>query len=166
MDIKVIMKEDVELYWKARLNALKEYPISFGGSYEETVLTPIEQVKESLSTTEDNYILGAFTDEDIIGIVGLRREQLKKLKHKATIWGMYVSQDKQNLGIGRKLLSEVIQRSKTINGLEQLNLYVSAINKPAKRLYSSFGFKTYGLEKKALKIDDKYYDEELMVLYL
>ena len=50
--------------------------------------------------------------------------------------------------------------------VEDLCLTVVASNAAARRLYSSVGFKEYGLERRALKIDDKYYDEVLMALPL
>jgi RimJ/RimL family protein N-acetyltransferase len=39
-------------------------------------------------------------------------------------------------------------------------------NKAAHNLYLSLGFESYGLEPKALKIDNRYYDDELMFLIL
>ena len=50
--------------------------------------------------------------------------------------------------------------------VEDLCLTVVASNAAARRLYSSVGFKEYGLERRALKIDGKYYDEVLMALPL
>ena len=53
-----------------------------------------------------------------------------------------------------------------MEGLEQINLCVVSDNIKAKKLYKSFGFLTYGTEQKAMKIDNRYLDEYLMVLYL
>jgi RimJ/RimL family protein N-acetyltransferase len=39
-------------------------------------------------------------------------------------------------------------------------------NDPAKRLYSSLGFKVFGKDKRAIKLDNAYFDEDLMVLFL
>jgi len=39
-------------------------------------------------------------------------------------------------------------------------------NKNAKKLYESIGFEIYGLEKRALKYNGIYYDEELMTFWL
>lgn len=49
--------------------------------------------------------------------------------------------------------------------LEQLNLGVVSTNEPAKRLYESMGFKTYGIEKRAIKMNGVYNDDEHMVLF-
>jgi RimJ/RimL family protein N-acetyltransferase len=45
-------------------------------------------------------------------------------------------------------------------------LTVVASNVAARRLYSAAGFEEYGLERRALKVGDEYYDEVLMVLPL
>jgi RimJ/RimL family protein N-acetyltransferase len=50
-------------------------------------------------------------------------------------------------------------------GMEQVALAVSSQNAGARGLYESLGFEMYGCEKRALKIGDRYVDEELMVLY-
>jgi RimJ/RimL family protein N-acetyltransferase len=47
-----------------------------------------------------------------------------------------------------------------------MNLTVVSDNHPAKRLYESLGFETYGVERRALKYNGQYYDEDLMVLWL
>ena len=47
-----------------------------------------------------------------------------------------------------------------------MQLGVESKNDAAMYLYSSLGFKTYGLERRALLVDGEYFDEELMVLEL
>jgi ribosomal protein S18 acetylase RimI-like enzyme len=79
---------------------------------------------------------------------------------------MYVSPKKRGIGIANNLMIEAIKKAKEIKGIEQIYLTVVSINEPAKKLYNSLGFETYGIDKKALKIDNTYFDEELMVLYV
>jgi RimJ/RimL family protein N-acetyltransferase len=50
--------------------------------------------------------------------------------------------------------------------IEILNLTVVTINERAKKLYTKLGFKAFGMEEKALKINGNYYDEEYMALLL
>ena len=61
-------------------------------------------------------------------------------------------------------MTELIRKAKNCDGLEQLNLAVVSNNVAAKQLYNSLGFKVYGVERKALKFDGCYFDEDLMVL--
>ncbi|MFC5470891.1 GNAT family N-acetyltransferase [Cohnella suwonensis] len=161
--IRQLVVSDVVNYWNLRLKALSEHPDVFGASYEEVKDTPIESVKERFSSTEENFILGAFKGEELIGMVGFRREQLIKMKHKGIIWGMYVNSNFQGKGIGKELVIELIRKAKQLKELEQINLFVVDRNQRAKALYESIGFKSFGKEINAMKVGDNYLNEELMV---
>jgi hypothetical protein len=50
--------------------------------------------------------------------------------------------------------------------LEQLWLDVTTTNVPARTLYLSCGFHVIGLGRRALRVGDRYYDEEMMGLDL
>jgi RimJ/RimL family protein N-acetyltransferase len=47
-----------------------------------------------------------------------------------------------------------------------LQLFVTAGNAPAQRLYRRMGFVPYGTERRAIRIGDVFYDEELMAFDL
>ncbi len=78
---------------------------------------------------------------------------------------MYVDAQNRRNGLARELIANAIQRARDIQ-LEQLTLGVVSTNEPAKNLYESMGFKTYGIEKRAIKINGAYSDDEHMVLFL
>jgi ribosomal protein S18 acetylase RimI-like enzyme len=167
LEVRVLNENDAEVYKYLRLKALSEEPGAFAASYEEEADISNEIIINRLREQTmfgENYILGAFRDGVLLGIVGFTREQLKKLSHKGYIWGMYVIPQARGEGIGKLLLEKIISNSKNIEGLEQLNLTVASDNKVAKKLYQRLGFKSYGVEKKALKIDHNYYNEDLMIL--
>ena len=50
--------------------------------------------------------------------------------------------------------------------VEQLLLSIITNNERARRFYGKMGFEPYGLEPRALKIGDQYYDEEFRVKFL
>ena len=54
----------------------------------------------------------------------------------------------------------------TAGAIEEIRLSVVTTNAEAVRLYAKAGFSVYGLERRALKIDGRYYDELLMSLPL
>jgi RimJ/RimL family protein N-acetyltransferase len=64
------------------------------------------------------------------------------------------------------LISALLDKVKSLPGLEQVNLTVSSRQIAAKALYRSLGFETFRVERAALKIGDQYFDEEYMVLRL
>jgi ribosomal protein S18 acetylase RimI-like enzyme len=79
---------------------------------------------------------------------------------------MYVSPNMRAIGVGKELLSEAINKAKKLEMIEKLNLTVVTTNEKAKRLYIKLGFKVFGMEEKALKINNKYYNEEYLELLL
>ena len=79
---------------------------------------------------------------------------------------MYVAPEASGHGLGKKLMQDLVKRASSYDGLEQINLTVMSENIIAKKLYKSLGFEIYGVERKALKVNEQYFDEDLMVLYI
>jgi ribosomal protein S18 acetylase RimI-like enzyme len=126
---------------------------------------PLESIRKRLGSSEDNFVLGAFIDRQLIGMAGFFRRRGEKIRHRGGIWGVYVSEECRGKGIGRALLGELIGLLQLLPGMQQVALAVSSQNAGARGLYESLGFEVYGCERRALKIGDEYVDEELMVLY-
>lgn len=60
----------------------------------------------------------------------------------------------------------ILDRVRSYPGLEQVSLSVSVPQEAARKLYDALGFEVYGYERRALKVDDTYVDEEHRVLWL
>lgn len=58
-----------------------------------------------------------------------------------------VKKDNRNLGIGSKLLEEIIKISKSLKA-KSITLEVNENNLPAIKLYKKYGFNQVGLRKK------------------
>ncbi|MFJ8063554.1 GNAT family N-acetyltransferase [Psychrobacillus sp. NPDC096426] len=167
MEIKLLTPNDASAYWELRLEALQQSPEAFGTSYEEAIqrTNPIERVESNLRT-EGNYTFGAFHQDKLVGMVTLFQESYLKMKHRANIFAMYVSPQVRGLGAGKALLMEAINKARTIEEIEKVNLSVVSTNEKARNLYTQLGFKVFGVEEKALKVADTYYDEDHMTLIL
>ncbi|WP_053364624.1 GNAT family N-acetyltransferase [Bacillus sp. FJAT-27251] len=164
MKIRKLGSMDASAYIKLRLEALRDTPEAFSSSYEEEKDYPLERTASRLDDVH-SFTFGAFADDRLIGVVTLVPDTKIKIKHRAHIFAMYVTPNFRRTGAGRALIAKALSQAKE-NGTEQLYLTVTASNEPAKKLYQSFGFTTYGVDKNALKIEDTCYDDELMVLFL
>ncbi|MDP5272948.1 GNAT family N-acetyltransferase [Chengkuizengella axinellae] len=164
MIVKRLNSSNAIEYRELRLEGLLNYPSAFGSSYEEEKESSNEVYENRLAS--EFITLGAFENGQLTGIVTLVKETKMKLKHRANIYAMYVRSVAHGKGIGKSLMIEAINRAKELDGIEQVYLSVNKDNVAARRLYLSMGFETFGIDKRSLKIEDTYYDEEHMVLFL
>ena len=99
----------------------------------------------------------------LLGVAGFHAHAAIKLRHKAVLWGMYVRIEGRGTGLAARLVQRVIEHARSL--VEEICLTVVASNIAGKRLYTA-GFEPYGIERRALKVDEEYFDEVLMALPL
>ncbi|MGF7013625.1 N-acetyltransferase family protein [Ornithinibacillus bavariensis] len=167
MIIRLLEPNDAKEYYDLRLEALQVNPEAFSTSFEEVITSPniVEHYEKSFRQT-NTYNFGAFQENKMIGMVTLFPETKEKLKHKASIFAMYVKPAYRGQGIGKLLLEAALKQAYELGGLSKINLSVVSNNHEAKGLYQRYGFKTFGLEEKALMVNHAFYDEEYMSLWL
>jgi len=164
MEIRLLTADDASEWLRLRLEALTNDPEAFSSSVEEHhALTP-EGVRVRLgSSAEDSFVVGAFREGKLVGTVGFFRDKGHKNRHKGRVWGVYVTSKERGAGVAKHLMERTLERAKRIDGLEQILLAVTTTQEAAQRLYRSLGFETFGTEPRALKIGEKYIDEEYMI---
>ncbi|WP_075981326.1 GNAT family N-acetyltransferase [Bacillus massilinigeriensis] len=165
MEIRILGSKDAVAFKEVRLEALKAHPEAFSSSFEEEKDGSIEKFADKLNS-ENAFTFGAFIEGRLVGVVALLLEKKNKIKHRANIGAMYVNPEVRESGVGKALMLAAIDQANEIEGIEQLALHVTSNNTPAKKLYKSLGFKTYGVEHSALKVEETYFDVEMMELFL
>jgi ribosomal protein S18 acetylase RimI-like enzyme len=167
MEIRLIRPDEAELFQAFRLRGLKESPAAFAATIEEQETMSAEQVKNRFSCSDESFVFGAFDGQAApAGMAGFYREPRVKYRHKGVLWGMYVEPDARRNGIGRALLEAIVARAGKMAGLEQIGLDVVTGMEAARSLYRAYGFRVFGMESRAMKQENSYFDVEHMVLFL
>jgi len=165
MNIRKLTKDDAEALWRLRLHALETDPVSFAESPEELKRTTAEEYASRLrSGRTENFVIGAFDGEQLVGMTGFYRDALLKRRHIGHVWGVFVSPAVRGKGVGRALLAEVIKSAKALPGISCVRLMVAVTQEAARHLYKEAGFRVFGTEPRSLKIGERFVDENHMTL--
>lgn len=159
MNIRKLDTQDMTLWKQFRLAALQESPECFGSSYEEEIERTDYEWEERLTK---NTLFGVFIDKRLVGAAGFFTLKLLKLTHRGGIFSMYTLPEYRRQGVGSALIQHVISYAK--DQVSQIHLMCVTTNISAINLYQKYGFRIYGTETRALKLQDKFYDEHLMIL--
>lgn len=122
MEIRQLNPSDAKEYLSIRLEALQNCPYAFASSYEEEKNQTAELYKNRFATPGTTFTFGAFEESQLVGIVTLIKEQLLKLSHRANIVAMYIKPEKRGIGLGKALISKVIEKAYSLEGIEQIYL--------------------------------------------
>jgi RimJ/RimL family protein N-acetyltransferase len=166
MLVRLLTASDAPSFQSLRLAGLMEPPESFASSYDEEVHRSAEAIERQLATSNDRGVFGCFEGPRLVGIAGLGRENLLKLSHKAFLWGVYVAPDMRGRGVRRKLVSELLIFARCAPGVTQVNLTANANNTAAINLYTSLGFRKFGVEVNSMLAGGYFHDEVHMSLRL
>jgi ribosomal protein S18 acetylase RimI-like enzyme len=148
-----------------RLEGLEAHPEAFGTSaqsWREGTREKTEAVLRDSEGPGDDFVLGAFEDDALLGVLGFRRETKEKIDHKGTLWGFYVRHASQGRGVGTTLLKAALERLRAIEGLAYARLIVSTANEAAVNLFSVHGFERYGLEEGGIHASGRVWDQAYM----
>ncbi len=129
-------------------------------------MKPLSATAARLGAESGDAVYGAVVDGELVGVLGLAREPRAKNRHKAVVFGMYVMPEHGGRGIGAALLAYVIAEAKGQAGVEQLVLTVTRTNDIARALYERVGFRSFGVEPRAIRVERSYLDKDHMVLFL
>jgi ribosomal protein S18 acetylase RimI-like enzyme len=165
LGICTLGRENWAQFKALRLKAIESAPYALWPTWAEENAVTAEQVQSRIEPGPYQIVFGAFDGGRLVGIAGLRRERLAQLSHRGTVWGVAVDPLRRNEGIGKKLLQRLITHARD-EGLLQVELGVAVENPAAQALYRSLGFKSFGMEPRAMRVGERFYDEELMVLLL
>ncbi len=139
---------------------------------DETLVTTTEEFNVTLDQQKEfihfyssaplNCIIVAEYNNDIIGMLTFQCETLKKFSHHGTI-GMIVNKRWRGTGVGKTLLTTIIEWAHDQPFLEKLCLEVVASNKNAISLYKKLGFIEEGRQVQQVKNLKGEYDDMILM---
>ena len=156
--LRRLSASDAEGFRELRLEGLRNHPEAFGSSWEEESEKPLAWFRERLE--KSTVLAGVADDGQILGVAALAVQEALKTRHKGFLWGMYVRPEARGTGLAAALVERLLSEAQ--GTVEEVQLVVVTTNEAAIRLYSRYGFKPYGIERRALKVQGRYYDELLM----
>ena len=162
--VRLLDEGDAEAWFALRQEMLVDTPYSFLASPEDDSAASVEVVRERLAQGPRSVIVGAFEQGALLGVVGLYQEKRLKTQHKAWIWGVYTTPRARGRGLGARMLEAAVAHGRGLEGVQQLNLSVSALAPGAQRLYERAGFRVWGTEPRGMQVDGRLHDEVHMLL--
>ncbi|RYF13153.1 MAG: GNAT family N-acetyltransferase [Oxalobacteraceae bacterium] len=142
-----------------RLEALRAHADCFGSSPEEA-----EQQSDATysNLAASGCVIGCFKMQgELVGMAGLSAESMRKVRHRATLWGVYLRPELRGQGAGEALVRAAIALAQA--PIEDVILTVSLQNVSAVKLYERLGFERYAIDERALKLSDGTYVDEMLM---
>lgn len=116
-----------------------------------------------MAAAERAFILLAVEGDRIVGLLDLQAGDREHNRHVGR-FGMSVAKDKRGQGIGRRMLEDMIEKTRGWPGFCRIELEVFPHNVAAIRLYESAGFELEARKRKAVKLEGQPEDLLLMAL--
>ena len=167
--IRELIPEDAAQFKTLRQRAVDVNEGGFAISLDDWINRPINEIEVMLEQEQsslNDFILGAFVDDKLVGMIGFFRPTKPKLGEKGHIWGTFMSPEWRGKRLAGQLLDELISRARKLPGVHQLQLTTTNQYKAAISLYRSRGFRVIATEAAVIRVGENIYDELYMTLNL
>ncbi|MEI4828758.1 GNAT family protein [Bacillus sp. FJAT-53711] len=166
MFIREATEKDAEGILYIRKSIISQNEFFLVTSEEFHVDIEMQRKKIITNSQQGGVTFVAEDGERIVGFLVFTRNSMKRLNHTGS-FGIGILDNYRNQGIGTKMLLQLIDWSKTQDGIEKICLGVLSTNERAINVYEKIGFKEEGREKRQIKFKNgQYADNVMMALYL
>jgi RimJ/RimL family protein N-acetyltransferase len=145
-------------YRALMLEAYGRHPDAFTSSAGERAALPMSWWQDRLQHGPQpaEWVVGAFEAQRLVGVAGVSFESREKVRHKATLFGMYVAAPFGRRGLGGQLVQAALDETRSRPGVKVVQLTVTHGNHAAQRLYERCGFMRFGLEPFAVAVGGEF----------
>jgi ribosomal protein S18 acetylase RimI-like enzyme len=153
---------DAAAFRDLRLHALQDSPTAFSADYQRALNHPEQYWIDTLTARADESTLFiAQQADELVGMTGVFRGSAPKVRHSATIWGVYVRPEWRGLHIAEALIQSCLRWARE-RKIVAARLGVTTTNASAIRCYERCGFRITGTEPRAVFYQGQYYDFYMM----
>jgi ribosomal protein S18 acetylase RimI-like enzyme len=156
-EIRRVGPHEASAYQALFLEGLRSAPTAFAADYEQEAVRSLDEVGGRL---EREATYGAFRGGTLVGIVTLQAQPTPKRRHVGMVWNMYVGDGHRGTGVAAELFQHVLQVAE--REVDQVDLYVAVENQRAWKFDRRFGFESYGVMPRALRVAGADYDALMM----
>jgi ribosomal protein S18 acetylase RimI-like enzyme len=141
--IRRLAASEWKQFRKLRLNALQTDPLAFGSNFQREKAYPADRWRKwaksgTLGDETATFVIEARSGL-LVGMAGVFTD-----RDEYHLWGMWVSPEFRDRGLGRKLLDQVLSWTQSTNPSREVCLDVNPVQTVAVRLYESRGFRSTG----------------------
>jgi L-amino acid N-acyltransferase YncA len=102
---------------------------------------------------ENNYVVGAFNDEELIGFAFMSLYGTIKQRHKCSIWGAFVKPEYRSKSVGKNMRLFLFEEAKKLNMTHCISS-IAADNPASLAMHTGVGYEIMYVESKGLKHRD------------
>jgi GNAT superfamily N-acetyltransferase len=149
---------DVDSFVAIRKAMLAGAPQAYTADVESDPGCDSTHLRQRL-TADGFALVGAFRGDRLIGAAGLNRETRSKLRHRATLWGVWVDPEFRGKGVGEAIVRRCLELARAWPGLMSVSLSACITQTAAIRLYKRMGFEAWGVEPEMMRVNGSLHHE-------
>ena len=128
--VRRLAPADAAAYRALMLDGYAREPEAFTATVAERAGLPLAfwQARLAPGDAAADIVIGALLDGQLAGALGLGFAQRPKLRHKASLFGMFVAPHARRRGLGRLLVEAALEEARRRAGIVQVQLTVTEGN--------------------------------------
>lgn len=161
MKLQTLVAQDYDAYFNLRLESLQQCPNMYATDANDWQAAAPEVIEKHLVLSESGAspIFGAWEVGNLVGLLGLKPDSRPTVRHKASLWGLYVQPNFRRQGVGKGLVTLAIAEAKEMPYLELLRAGATLDGDTLLHFFAACGFREYGREPRSKLFNGVYYDQ-------
>lgn len=143
-------------------HVFSENPSFYGTAVEEFTMSLKEEEQWIESHLVHGLLLLAEIERQLVGMIHFKPSSSRRFAHQGTL-GISVKEEYAGLGIGTRLIEQLLVWAKENHSIEKVTLEVFSNNARGIHLYKKLGFSEEGRLLRNAKLDDGTYVDDIIM---